>query len=95
MGVAVPGPLRSPLAATPSPKLAVSTPVRPCARQRAKEAQDEINAAVEDQSLPCLQAAFTSRRRARRSPALFLVALRCFFPRPSEGPPCLRSPRSS
>lgn len=46
---------------TPSRIISVSTPLRPCSRQRAKELQDDIRSAVEDQCVPLLRVALQRR----------------------------------
>lgn len=46
---------------TPCKIMTISTPLRPCARQRAKEMQDDINQAVEEHSVPLLRAALQRR----------------------------------
>lgn len=46
---------------TPSKVITISTPLRPCARLKAKEMQDEIKAAVEEESVPYLKVALQRR----------------------------------
>lgn len=56
-----PGGQRALFPPTPSKIISISTPVRPCSRQKAKEMQDDINTAIEDHSVPCLKAALQRR----------------------------------
>mmetsp|Transcript_43943 Transcript_43943/g.116161 ORF Transcript_43943/g.116161 Transcript_43943/m.116161 type:complete len:385 (-) Transcript_43943:309-1463(-) len=46
---------------TPSKISSVSTPLRPCSKQKAKEMQDDVNTAIEEQSVPLLRAALQRR----------------------------------
>lgn len=46
---------------TPSKIIGVSTPLRPCSRQRAKEMQDDVAAALEEESVPLLRVALQRR----------------------------------
>merc|ERR1719379_1312018 len=50
---------------TPSKIITISTPLRPCSRFVAKEIQDDINTAVEEQSVPLLRAALQRRHPCR------------------------------
>mmetsp|Transcript_12617 Transcript_12617/g.20873 ORF Transcript_12617/g.20873 Transcript_12617/m.20873 type:complete len:457 (+) Transcript_12617:35-1405(+) len=53
------------LLTTPSKIITISTPLRPCSRQKAKEMQEDINQAVEEQSVPLLRAALQRRHPCR------------------------------
>eukprot|EP00930_Biecheleria_cincta_P055517 TRINITY_DN41836_c0_g1_i1.p1 TRINITY_DN41836_c0_g1~~TRINITY_DN41836_c0_g1_i1.p1 ORF type:complete len:504 (+),score=59.81 TRINITY_DN41836_c0_g1_i1:64-1575(+) len=55
---------------TPSRIISVSTPLRPCSRLRAKELQDDVRAAVEDQSVPLLKVALQRRHTCPNDHAL-------------------------
>mmetsp|Transcript_87947 Transcript_87947/g.273343 ORF Transcript_87947/g.273343 Transcript_87947/m.273343 type:complete len:364 (-) Transcript_87947:38-1129(-) len=46
---------------TPSKIITISTPLRPCSRQKAKEMQDDVKAALEEQSAPLLRVALQRR----------------------------------
>mmetsp|Transcript_27950 Transcript_27950/g.65185 ORF Transcript_27950/g.65185 Transcript_27950/m.65185 type:complete len:336 (-) Transcript_27950:250-1257(-) len=46
---------------TPSKIMTVSTPLRPCSWQKAKEMQDDIKTAIEEQSVPLLRLALQHR----------------------------------
>jgi len=46
---------------TPSKLVTISTPLRPCSRQKAKEMQDDIKTAVDEQSVPLLRVALQRR----------------------------------
>lgn len=46
---------------TPSKIITISTPLRPCSRAKAKEMQDDIKAAVDEQSVPMLRVALQRR----------------------------------
>lgn len=46
---------------TPAKLITISTPLRPCSRSRAREMQDDINSAVEEQSVPLLRTALQRR----------------------------------
>jgi len=55
---------------TPSKIISISTPLRPCSRQKYKELQDDVKAAVEEQSFPLLRAALQRRHCCSRDHAL-------------------------
>lgn len=46
---------------TPAKLVTINTPLRPCSRQKAKELQDDIKAAVDEQSVPLLRVALQRR----------------------------------
>lgn len=59
IGFAIPA---APLSlSTPSKIVTISTPLRPCSRQRNKELQDDVQSAVEEQSVPLLRVALQRR----------------------------------
>merc|ERR1719442_188530 len=55
---------------TPSKVITISTPLRPCARRKAKEMQDDIKAAVEEESIPLLRVALQRRHSCSAEHAL-------------------------
>lgn len=55
---------------TPSKIISVSTPLRPCSRQRAKEMQDDLKTALDEQSAPLLRVALQRRHACAGEHAL-------------------------
>jgi len=65
---------------TPSRIVSVSTPLRPCSRQKAKEMQDDVRLAMEEQSVPLLRMALQRRHACPGEHALHEAVRQAHLP---------------